>query len=193
MERSTHILARKSQTWFVEALLTMIQKKPYDEITISELCKKAQLDRRTFYRNFKDKDDVLQYYFDDLKLEYLQTIQKIKEKTFSSLADAYFSFWSSHLQFFKTAQKDQALISLLFQTINDFVPSVYVDGDGNLSKEMRYSIAFVVGGFHNVLLQWLMNEDDSNPEDMASIISYMFKDTISYWPQNDTSSFKETL
>lgn len=185
MQRSTHTLAVKSQKWLVEALLSLIQIMPYEEISISELCKKAELDRRTFYRNFKDKNDVLLFYFSALQEEYLLALKEMPERTFYTLAKVYFEFWTSHLDFFKTAQSDQVLNATLFQMLNSFIPTIYGDPDDGISKELRYNIAFVVGGFHNSLVQWISTGFHETAEEMAMIISDMFKDTISYWPMLD--------
>lgn len=182
MERSTHTLAVKSQKWLVQALLTLIQQKPYEEISISELCKEAGVDRRTFYRNFKDKNDVLLFYFSDLQEKYLLALKEMPERTFYTLALVYFEFWNCHLDFFKTAQSDQALNAALFQTLNTFMPAIYSGADGSIPKELRYNIAFVVGGFHNALIQWISTGFHETAEEMAAIVSDMFKDTISYWP-----------
>lgn len=183
MERSTHTLAVKSQKWLVEALLSLIQRKPYEEISISELCKEAGLDRRTFYRNFKDKNDVLLFYFSDLQEEYLAALQEMPERTFYTLAKVYFEFWTSYLEFFKTAQSDQTLNSALFQMLNAFMPAVYAGSDGSIPKELGYNIAFVVGGFHNSLIRWISTGFHETAEEMAAIVSDMFKDSISYWPE----------
>lgn len=182
MERSTHTLAVKSQKWLVDALLSLIQKKPYEEISISELCKEAALDRRTFYRNFKDKADVLLFYFSNLQEKYLIALKEMPERTFYTLAKVHFEFWTCHLDFFKTAQSDQALNAALFQMLNTFIPAMYAEAGDSIPKELQYNISFVVGGFHNVLIQWISTGFHETAEEMAAIVSVMFKDTIAYWP-----------
>lgn len=98
LERSTHTLAVKSQGWFVQALFQLIQQKPFEKITISELCKKACLDRCTFYRNFKNKNDVLLFYVTSLQDEYLSLLKSIQDRTFYTLAKVSFEFWTCHLE-----------------------------------------------------------------------------------------------
>ena len=41
------------------ALLEIIKKKPYNDVTITELCDKLEMPRKTFYRYFESKDDAL--------------------------------------------------------------------------------------------------------------------------------------
>lgn len=41
------------------ALLELLKKKPFDYITISELCKKAEVNRSTFYLHYENMCDLL--------------------------------------------------------------------------------------------------------------------------------------
>ena len=182
MKRSTHPLAIKSQNWLVEALLELIQQKPYEEITISEIARKAKLDRRTFYRNFKDKEDVLSYYFNKLKEEYILMLKGVSQHNFYTLAKSYLDFWNHHREFLKTAQQDEVLKEMLMDMINQFMPTIYAQADGTLSYKLHYNIAFVTGGFHNVLMHWMNTGFKETPEEIVRNIAGMFDDSIAYWP-----------
>ena len=59
-----------------ETLFRLLQKKPYEDITITELCKQADVVRKTFYNNFDSKDDVLFFIMDDIFLELKPYIDK---------------------------------------------------------------------------------------------------------------------
>ena len=64
-----------SQEWIIEALIQLLKTKNYHDITITDIANKAGVARLTFYRNFKDKDDILltrsyqlfEAYFEELK------------------------------------------------------------------------------------------------------------------------------
>lgn len=46
----------------VDALDVLIHEKPYDDIKVTELCRKANISRTTFYYYFEDKNAVLQWH-----------------------------------------------------------------------------------------------------------------------------------
>ena len=48
-----------------DILLEELKSKPYGKITVTELCKKAELNRGTFYLHYYDIDDVLNDIFED--------------------------------------------------------------------------------------------------------------------------------
>lgn len=51
-----------------DALLAMINEKTYDRINVSEVCKKAEISRATFYLHFDSLDEVLDSIIDDALL-----------------------------------------------------------------------------------------------------------------------------
>lgn len=56
MER-TNVLLRN-------ALLTLMMAKPFEKITLTDICKLGMIPRSTFYRHFEDKYDLLYHCFD---------------------------------------------------------------------------------------------------------------------------------
>ena len=61
-------IARQSQAWLTEALLRLMERKPFAEITVTEITQKAGLSRRTFYRIFTTREEVLAHYADNRRL-----------------------------------------------------------------------------------------------------------------------------
>ena len=45
-----------------KSLLTLLEKKTIENISISELCDNAGIGRASFYRNFNNKEDILKIY-----------------------------------------------------------------------------------------------------------------------------------
>lgn len=50
----------RSRRMLMEALVRLIQRKPFDDISIQEIADEATLNRATFYLHFNDKNDLLQ-------------------------------------------------------------------------------------------------------------------------------------
>ena len=56
-----------SQKCIKEAFFALLKEKNFQDITISDLCKKADISRQTFYSLFKNKENILIY---ELKQNY---------------------------------------------------------------------------------------------------------------------------
>ena len=58
----------------IESLYELLDKKNYHDITITRIVDKAELGRRTFYRYFNSKDEVIEYSTNLLMNEFADTI-----------------------------------------------------------------------------------------------------------------------
>jgi len=56
-----HPAALGAKSLISDALINLIQESGFRQITITLLCERAQIARRTFYRNFDTVEDVLRY------------------------------------------------------------------------------------------------------------------------------------
>lgn len=54
---------RRVLSAFTDAMGHMLTVKPYEDITVGELCRLAEYPRSTFYNYFEDKDDLLNHLF----------------------------------------------------------------------------------------------------------------------------------
>ena len=84
-------LTVQSKQWILEALLKLMEEKNYEKITIKELTARADLDRKTFYRNFRSKEEVLYLQLQELCDLYIQMLQDLPQLSAYSVTEAYFS------------------------------------------------------------------------------------------------------
>ena len=68
MERKNNKIVTESITL---ALIQLMEKKDFHDISITELTKRAGVGRVSFYRNFEDKTDVLRKYLNDIQYEFM--------------------------------------------------------------------------------------------------------------------------
>jgi len=76
-----HKKGRESQERIVRATLTLIEKTPFDQLTIAEIMEEAGMAVGTFYRRFKTKESVLPFVFeayDNLFENWSQTLKGIE-------------------------------------------------------------------------------------------------------------------
>jgi AcrR family transcriptional regulator len=172
MLQSINPTAQQSQRWIIQALLELMGSKEYDKISVSEICRKADLDRRTFYRNFDSKNDVLEQYIKILSEEYLQMYASFDYPSNYTAAKIFFEFWSQHLYFIRN-MKSCGLSDFIFQRFEKFSKehTELLIGDDVLKLPVDYVFAYRIGGYWNVMLTWATGETVLTPDEMASIIS----------------------
>lgn len=61
-----------SQYRITEALFRLMEQKPFEQITVTDICNEAAIGRKTFYRNFELREDVIVFRLDRMVAEYKQ-------------------------------------------------------------------------------------------------------------------------
>ena len=56
-----------------DALFSLMMRKPFHQITVTEICDEAAVGRKTFYRNFDLREDVIDFWL-DLRCEECQEV-----------------------------------------------------------------------------------------------------------------------
>lgn len=128
--------------------------------------------RRTFYRNFSSKNDVLEQYTKLLCDEYITMFTMLEEATKYNAAKVFFEFWSQHLCFIRNIKKS-GLSDFVFQQFENFSREHYelLIGRDTLSIPLEYVFTYRIGGYWNVMLAWAMKDVQLSSDDMAIILS----------------------
>ena len=155
-------IAEQSKQKIANALLVVLKQYDYKEITITQLAGEANLSRKTFYRLFTDKDDVLYYLFNNLYIECFEQIKSRQTQRYWDIVQCYFDFWEerkSLLLLFKQGH----LLPVLFDGAYKYSFSIFEyirtkDVAEHLSLELPYLLAYSVGGMHSMLLKWVEND-----------------------------------
>ncbi len=189
MKEKINPLTVQSKNWLADALLKLMENKNINDISIKEIAEKAQLDRRTFYRHFSTKEELLTFYIDNLSKEYFSVLFSHQNLSIYSITKMYFEFWARHIHFL-TAIYNNNLQVLLLNSYNQYMPELYkkinlkrnqnIDQNNyNRATERfsmepmsyKYGLNFKIGGFWNILFEWIKDEIKTEPDEMARIIS----------------------
>lgn len=152
-----------------------MEKKLYSEISISEIAENALLSRRTFYRIFTSKEDILQQYFISICDEYLACFSKGKPYTFAEIVEIFFSFWEQRLDFIILLQKNHMFYFLL-EEFNKVLPDLHNIFRGEKASydnaiELQIALLASAGALWNILSEWVKLEKHPSPKEVSQIIT----------------------
>lgn len=166
-------VSNKSKLWMENTLLTLMQTENYHEITIQEITDHAGLSRRTFYRNYSSKDEIIEGCFYKIWLEYRELLLPQTDVSLPNIARVFFTVMKRHLDFLLLANRHQ-LLPLLVAKVDELLPPAFevVKGENTpFSKEsIQYALTFSTGGFMRILIRWLNDREQKSPEEMAIMI-----------------------
>lgn len=171
----------RSQKCFIEAILKLMQLKPYAEITVTEISEYAQYDRRTFYRYFKCKDDILYLYYATLLNEMATSMNQKGNLTPQSGFSSYFEFWFEHKEFLILLEKHNLMNQfgnkqeyLLYQYVGKKTTNNLPENLSDTSEFSQFSFFFTLGGLWYTLCFWVRNGMKQSPKQLTEHILNSF-------------------
>lgn len=179
MNQSQNPSSIRSRKEIAEALLKLMGLYPYHEISVKQIILETNLARRTFYRNYESKDDVLDSVITDKITEYAEELALNPE----SPLDVIFRFCEKNKSFLMLLHKN-GLLYLLLLKLNTMIPmfnqvtdksnSMFAQVIGDLEPD--YIIAFNVGAIWNVIFRWV----DHGMTDSANKIKETIEEYLSH-------------
>jgi len=180
----------QSKEWIAESFFDLLSVKPLNSITISEITENAELDRRTFYRHFTTKEDVISYYINQITKKYEDVMKEHHNsyyKTHHNLDNKAHHISLIVKSFFEMCEhnKDvliilykQNLMHLLLDLFHSIGPKIHYQFSTEEELKLEngdYFLAYNLGGLWNLLAKWLSDDCIKTPEQMARIVEQMFE------------------
>lgn len=171
-------MVEQSKQWLCDALINLMTKENFQDISITEIAQAAELSRKTFYHSFKNKEAVINYLCDRLFDQYfeqlLQQKPQVGEMMLKTTFDIFLNFW------WQKRDLIQLLIRQgLFDHMNEiwqqkaipryqqFAAPWHVQGT---PTQVNYVMALQLGGLTNILRVWLGQGNPEPPEQIKDVM-----------------------
>lgn len=174
-ENSAHMLAIDC---IYEALLQLMEKKAYKDITITDITKKAGVSRMAYYRNYADKDEILLRH---LRIYLDQAEADLRERQDLSQEE----FWRT---FVRSEQADPINKTILqaglfeqsFTIHKDYLMRIYSELF-HLNMQDQNTILLIyqrLGSLFGCIIYMSEHKDDMDPSIVARRLSGLTKDGV---------------
>lgn len=173
---NTHNNKRRQETIksVENAFLGLCEKQNFSKIKVSDICKKAGINRSTFYANFIDIYDLaekiqLRLENDVSRLLEQDNVPQYSSKDFLKLFEHIKENQKLYLFYFKLDFDNKDKLNLFNICLQDFdINAEFID----------YHIAFFKSGFNAIVKRWLENGCQETPEQMKDILMNEYKGRI---------------
>ncbi len=158
---------RESQKRIEMAFVQLLQANDLNQITVTELCKRAKVNRTTFYANYLDLYDLADAVQKKLEAEVAELYREEREQKYNS---------NDFLKLFRHIRENQIFYQTYFK--------LGVDGRFQLteydvqlaaachnSEHIEYHIEFFRNGLNALIKKWLQNDCKETPEEIFSILT----------------------
>ncbi|MBQ5357462.1 MAG: TetR/AcrR family transcriptional regulator [Oscillospiraceae bacterium] len=162
------------------ALMEILKTKSFEYITVSEICKKAGVNRSTFYLHYENTRDLLEetirnttdnfvsYFVPDGKISPINFEESQKDKLVFISEEylmPYLSYFKENRKIFLTVFENGKLFGFeetyekLFNNIFNPILDVFKFPE----SERKYVMAFYLNGINSIIMEWI-KEDCVKPE-----------------------------
>lgn len=163
-----------SATLITDALLTCLNEKSFENITVSDIQRLSGVSRATFYRLFDNTSDVLTYYSQFLVEDILRQSECLSIQNYRDfLLFLYDALLDNHIfleAVFKSGCEEIILNSLLSNSMKRHSNPSYADAG---EKEMDYLINGICGFLVGILRVWIKHGKQETPEELFEIMERM--------------------
>lgn len=156
--RNTYVIEH-----ITDALLELMQDKPIEDISISELCETAGIGRASFYRNFNSKEDILRGYIQNIFQDWTQGDQQNQGKPLSELLRSIFSHFEAHRSFYELLNQRNLIYLLKDVIIGICGPKP------DHSKIEVYARAYVSYALYGWIEVWFQRGMQETAEEIAEL------------------------
>ena len=157
MQKSTshNKQVQRTRSWIFDALMLLMDEKPYEEITVSDIAEKAGVARPTFYRNFNDKDEVVLRYINNTFSTEIDENQNNIVLVFD------YKYMVKHQKNLKKIIKIVSIENRNYYDLQNYTLSLIEKYKKSLSSEeyliCRYKIYYQMTGSLRVFFDWFIN------------------------------------
>lgn len=169
------------------AFLELLEQKDFEYITVKEICKRAGVNRSTFYLHYETISDLLsesveyinRHFLDYMKINSVDFMSKLNDCPIEELnlitpeyLIPYLSYIKEHKSIFKTSVKNASVLnldksySLMFEHIFNPIMNRF-----KITQERRnYIMSFYISGLMAIISEWLKSDCKESVENLIAII-----------------------
>nr|WP_330397707.1 TetR/AcrR family transcriptional regulator C-terminal domain-containing protein [Lachnoclostridium sp. An169] len=168
-EKTNHNKSENMKYRLADAMKICMRRSPVEKITVQEIVDECGTTRQTFYRNFKDKYDLINWYFDKILLESFEHMGEGRT-IFEGLVNK-FHYIEDEKLFFRAAFKNDDQNNLRdhdFHLILQFYTERIEGKTGRkMSPHLKFLLEMYCQGSIYMTVQWVLGKINADPEKMA--------------------------
>ena len=184
MAKAEYRSALRSRKLINDALADILQEKPLDRITVTEVVARAGINRGTFYAHYTDIPDVIQHLIQDTFTK-IRTALSQDPSQLHKLPEALLSrIWeilSEDMDFYRKVMASSTA-PLMQEQLVEFMIQYLLDHEDMYSlgnhREYELTIRFCAGGLSNLYRDWFSGKLDMPLEVLTAQAAQMLQGVL---------------
>ncbi len=164
---------QQSREKIEKVFIELLQTKEITQITVSDICKRTELNRSTFYANYTDIYELA----DTIRENLEQEVNALYEN------DMVNNCFNDYERLFQHIKDNQIFYRTYFKLGYDNehygnLEMINQDEKTFPKKHIEYHIEFHKAGLNAIIKKWLNNSCKENPQEMAEIVKSEYQQRI---------------
>lgn len=160
-------IALTSQAQISDALIRLMNLKPYSSITVSELCRESGVSRPTFYSLFNSMENVVVFTLQAKACRLPHVSDSVS--TLEQLCGCYSRYICDNRELLKTLVENKVGY-LLYDSIYDSLLCCQEHGNASPQMERQYAAHFLAGALTGVVRQYCSAEPPASVDILHQIL-----------------------
>lgn len=164
--------SEKTKYRLAQSMKECMKTTSIDNITVKQITESCGLTRQTFYRNFLDKFDLINWYFDKLltkSFEHMgmgQTVYEALEKKFTYIQEEQLFFAAAFRYDSQNSLRQHDFELILF-----FYENLIREKTGKLpERNIRFLLEMYCQSSIYMTIKWVQREIDCTPQELAALL-----------------------
>lgn len=170
-----------------KALISLLEEKPFEYITVSEICKRADVNRSTFYLHYENTVDLLdetaRFLLDNFmsyfNVDVKNIICKFNESSLDELVfisneylHPYLSYVKENKRVFSTVLAHSVSFGFneIFQRLYENIFNPILERFNYPSADRKYAMMFYLNGITAIVTEWLKDGCEKTIEEVSQIV-----------------------
>lgn len=163
----------------VEAGYAVMREKPFSRITVQDILDKGHFSRKTFYRYFKDKHELMNMYYEEYVTNHI--LQQYDGHNWRYIQTKIIDFVMKNREYFlnvTTYTGQNSFMDFLYNYTVNFYTRVMLHNrrKTELTQKEKLKIDYITAGAIAILIKALQSESDLTAEDYSNLICDMMPD-----------------
>lgn len=133
-----------------DALFSLMKRKPFQQISVTEICEEAAIGRKTFYRNFELREDVIDFRLDLMLADYKKELTSLP---FEQYLYHHFEFVQRNASYFISLYQN-GFSFLTDEKFSGLLPDTMPIWSEN-PIEQEYRSAYIISGIEAIQRVWI--------------------------------------
>jgi len=157
------------------ALKELMEGEDFSKISVSDICNKCNMNRKSFYYHFKDKYDLVNWIFD---VEFFQVVEENGHNDAWPFLERLCTYLYDNKKFYRCALKikgqnsfEEHFIELLTPIIETDVRMILMSENREIDEHvMEFHTNFCLDAFVGVIKRWVLDKKSMEAEEFLILL-----------------------